>query len=102
MKKALFDTGFKIDEIKPEIGKTYPIFGILNDVEIEDGKIQAIVNTNIRAELIITDENQLRTLMSRIFDTGIFFVEIKQITEDGFIEGFCSTIIFGKRQVYEC
>lgn len=102
MKKALFDTGFKIDEIKPEIGKTYPIFGILNDVEIEDGKIQAIVNTNIRAELIITDENQLRTLMSRIFDTGIFFVEIKQITEDGFIEGFCSTIIFGKRQVCEC
>lgn len=102
MKKALFDTGFKIDEIKPEIGKTYPIFGILNDVEIEDGKIQAIVNTNIRADLIITDENQLRTLMSRIFDTGIFFVEIKQITEDGFIEGFCSTIIFGKRQVCEC
>lgn len=102
MKKALFDTGFKIDEIKPEIGKTYPIFGILNDVEVENGKIQAIVNTNIRAELIITDENQLRTLMSRIFDTGIFFVEIKQITEDGFIEGFCSTIIFGKRQVCEC
>lgn len=102
MKKALFDTGFKIDEIKPEIGKTYPIFGILNDVEVENGKIQAIVNTNIRAELIIRDENQLRTLMSRIFDTGIFFVEIKQITEDGFIEGFCSTIIFGKRQVCEC
>lgn len=102
MKKTLFDTGFKIDEIKPEIGKTYPIFGILNDVEVENGKIRAIVNTNIRAELIITDENQLKTLMSRIFDTGIFFVEIKQLTEDGFIEGFCSTIIFGKRQVCEC
>ncbi|MCS6961220.1 MAG: hypothetical protein NZT61_01780 [Deltaproteobacteria bacterium] len=102
MKKAIFETDFKLDEIKPEIGKTYPIFGVLNDLEISGSRIQARINSNIVADLIVTDDAQIKVLVSRIFDTGIFFVEIKEISEDGIVKGFCSTIIFGKKQVLEC
>ncbi|MCS6893548.1 MAG: hypothetical protein NZO16_03150, partial [Deltaproteobacteria bacterium] len=95
MKKTIFDIGIKLSEIKPEVGKTYPVFGVLSDLNFEDSRLVATINDNIKAELIVNDENQIKTLLSRIFDNGIFFVEIKEVCEDGSIRGFCSTIIFG-------
>ncbi len=102
MKKSFFSTGFNLKEVNPEIGKTYPVFGILNDLRIVDGQVRILINSNIEAEVYLGDKDQLKIMYSRIFDTGIFFIEVKEITPDGLIKGFCSTIIFGKSQAIEC
>jgi|YNPMSStandDraft_1061717.scaffolds.fasta_scaffold04084_4 hypothetical protein len=102
MKKPT-DMSLKVKSVNPEVGKVYPICGVLSDLEIiSQTEVVAKINDNIFAKLIINDPEHLKTLLSRILDTGIFFVEVQEISDEGVLSGFCSTIIFGKRQVIDC
>lgn len=101
-KNEVFENlGLKVSREEVEIGQTYPIFGmitkLLNDTP---GEVVAEINYSIIAKMNIADTERLNVLKERAFESGIF---ISTITAKGpKVEVDCKTVIFGKRQGYNC
>lgn len=96
--KNLFnDFGLELVHGTVEIGKTYPIYGMITDIiSTEPGQVVAQINRNIIARINISDSEKIETLRDRAFESGIF---VSRITEtEPQVEVECKTIIFGKKQ----
>lgn len=98
-------------EIKPgevEVGKTYPIYGMVTDIlEENENSTFVEINYNIRMKVSIDKtQNKLELIKSRSFEPGIFIALItkKHDSESDvkhFVEAECTTMVFGKRKEYE-
>ena len=96
--KNLFnDFGLELVHGAVEIGKVYPIYGMITDlISTEPGNVVAKINTNIIARINISDSDKIETLRNRAFESGIF---VSRVTEtEPRVEVECKTIIFGKKQ----
>lgn len=82
-----------------EVGKTYPLYGMVTkiiDEKMDDFTIQ--VNHKIVLKCSIQDENFVNQIKERAFEPGIFIATITQ-TEP--VSGDCSTIVFGRKKLEE-
>lgn len=91
----------------PEIGQTYPIYGMITAIEsTTDKNVIVIINFTMRAILNITEPDKVETLKQRAFEPGVFVMTITKINENADVtkenpiayEGDVSTVIFGKKQ----
>jgi hypothetical protein len=108
------DEKFQIGYAKTEVGQTYPIFGMLTDLnENPDMSFLTDMDTTmlgkqffqieVNKQIILfvpsrEDNNQelVDTLKNRMFDTAIFISTI--LENDPVVIGYCSTVIFGKQE----
>ncbi len=82
-----------------EVGKRYPIFGMITDfVNDELGNVIVEINFNIRARLQLLNENWIDFLKERAFETGIFVCTVLATSPRTEVE--CETVIFGKKQSF--
>lgn len=88
--------GLEVTTGDVEIGKTYPIYGMITKI-ISDapGSVIVEINFTIRANMSIPDSTKIELLKERAFEPGIFVSTIK--SKDCGIEVDCSTVVFGKR-----
>jgi len=91
--------GLEVTTGDVEIGKTYPIYGMITKI-ISDtpGKVEVEINFSIRAHMSIPDSTKIELLKERAFEPGIFVSTVK--SKDSGVEVDCSTVVFGKRQDY--
>ena len=91
--------GLQIAHGPVEIGKTYPIYGIITKlISDKPGDIIAEINYNIHAKMAIPDPEKIELLKQRAFETGIFISTIKAL--EPVIQVDCQTVIFGRPQAY--
>jgi len=91
--------GLEVSSGDVEIGKTYPIYGMITNLLNETpGEVIAEINFNIKARMAIPDQDKVDILKERAFEPGIFVSTI--VSKDGGIEVDCSTVVFGKRQQF--
>lgn len=82
-----------------EVGKTYPIFGMVTKVAEDSGEFVTIeINYNIIARVNVSDVEKINLLRERAFESGIFVVKI--IEKEPQVVVDCKTIIFGKKQSF--
>lgn len=99
--------GLSVQSNPVEIGKTYPIYGMITAIELEEPtQLTVIINNHIRATLNIRDENHLNLVRERAMEPGIFvatFIEELVVTENNPISHLASvkTIVFGKKRTYD-
>jgi len=94
-----------------EIGKTYPLFGMITDIlETKLGfnsPVKCVINFNILVEMQGITEEKLLTLYDRSLETGIFITTIEKCNKDADnksiyqYEGICRTVVFGRKQEAE-
>lgn len=90
------DNGLKVARSKVEVGKTYPIYGMITKIlDEQPEKIVVELNFQIQAELKYKSLDQLTLLKERVFETGIFVAKIQE-TEPKVVVN-CKKVIFGKR-----
>lgn len=90
------ENGLKVARSKVEVGKTYPIYGMITKIlEEQPEKIVVELNFQIQAELKYTSDEQLNLLKERVFESGIFVAKIQE-TEPK-VKVNCKKVIFGKR-----
>lgn len=91
--------GLEVTTGDVEIGKTYPIYGMITKVLSDcPGGVVVEINFSIRANMSIPDSAKIELLKERAFEPGIFVSTVK--SKDSGIEVDCSTVVFGKRQNY--
>ncbi|MCB0322802.1 MAG: hypothetical protein KDD69_04480 [Bdellovibrionales bacterium] len=91
--------GFTVARETVEIGKTYPIFGMITALRNErPGEIVAEINHSITAKMSISSDDRLETLKERAFEMGIFVATV--VATEPTIEVECSTVIFGRKQAH--
>ena len=89
--------GLEVTTGEVEVGKTYPIYGMITKVlNDEPGAVEVELNFSIRANMAIPDTQKIELLKERAFEPGIFVSTVK--SKDGGIAVDCSTVVFGKRQ----
>lgn len=97
--ESIEELGVKISSSEVEVGETYPIYGMITNVEdCGEGNIIATINNSIKAEMYISKEDRLNLLKSRVFESGIFVSTVKQKSPEIVVE--CQAVIFGKSQAY--
>lgn len=88
------------------VGEVYPLYGVVTDF-IDDGgdNIKLVINWNQLITINKPTEDKKNLIKERAFEPGIFITKITYKNEDYFhekskyyIEGVCSTVVFGKRQ----
>ncbi len=96
----LFDElGLEVAQGEVEIGKTYPIFGMITKlIDDEPGHVVAEINYNIIATMNIPDKARVEVLKERAFEAGIFFSTVT--SKEPNISVDCQTVIFGRKQAY--
>ena len=107
--KNLFESmGLEIQSSKVEVGKSYPIYGMVTDILENVNSLYVVVNYHIKLKIEKATEDKVNLLRERALDPGIFVVTITEMSEqDEFLEenitifGDCSTIIYGKRPEVE-
>jgi len=88
-----------------EVGKTYPLYGMITAIESEYPDVIVIVNRDLRLTLLIPadDPTKLNIIKDRVFEPGIFITTItkmeKDINQEYRIEGDVQTVVFGKKQM---
>lgn len=85
----------KLEPSQVEIGKTYPLYGMITNIineTFEDFTIE--VNYQIILKCFVKDANSVNIIKERAFEPGIFVTEITS-TEP--VSGNCGTIVFGKK-----
>lgn len=94
--------GLKVDSAVPEVGETYPLYGIITNIISEsDGALEVVLNFNIKLKLNVKDAEQRNIIRERAFEPGIFVTNILKKYEDGedfSFAGDCTTVVFGKKQ----
>lgn len=89
--------GLEVCAGEVEIGKTYPIYGMITNLLDETpGHVVVELNYSIRANMAVPDIGKVELLKERAFETGIFVSTVT--SKDNGIEVDCSTVVFGKRQ----
>lgn len=104
------DCTFDVVLDKCELGKTYPLYGMITSILSESPNVTVILNHDIKLTLLLNQEepdrtNKLNTLKDRVFEPGIFITTITNIHKDNNnpypIEGEVITVIFGRKQMTE-
>lgn len=91
--------GLKVCTGEVEVGEIYPIFGSITKIVDEaPGSITVEINHSIRAYMTIPDAEKIELLKQRAFDPGIFISTV--LSKNDVIEVECSTVIFGRPEVY--
>jgi hypothetical protein len=91
--------GLKVASGEVEIGRTYPIFGMITRlIDETPGQVVAEINYNIVAKMQIAEVDKINILKERAFESGIFLAKIT--SNAPIVEADCQTVIFGKRQAY--
>lgn len=89
--------GLEVMQGSIEVGKTYPIFGMITKIDKEGpGDVVVEINFNIKATMNISDEKRLGLLRERAFESGIFVSTVTKMEPS--IEVDCQKVIFGKKQ----
>ena len=98
-KIPLIDGEIDLELKIPEIGKTYPIYGIITDILCES-PVVIMVNNSIKLKCNITDDDgsKIKIIKDRAFEPGIFVATIEQRLDDGTYVGVAETIVFGKKK----
>lgn len=98
--KNFFDKfGLEVTTGEVEIGKTYPIYGMITKVlSDEPGNVVVELNFSIRANMSIPDTTKIELLKERAFEPGIFVSTVK--SKDSGVCVDCSTVVFGRKQNY--
>ena len=96
--KNLFsDFGLELTQGEAEVGKTYPVFGVITELtDLTPGSVVIKLNHTITAHLNLTNVEQIETIKERLFESAIFVAKILKTTPD--IEIDCQTVVFGKKQ----
>lgn len=96
--KQFFDQ-FAVTVGEVEVGKTYPIFGMVTKlISDHPGAVIVEINHNITARMTIPDQVKIDILKERAFESGIFISRV--ITREPKIEVECDMVIFGRKQAY--
>ena len=98
--KDFFETfGLELVEGEVEVGKSYPIFGVITKLAPIDGADLLIeLNYSIKAVVRGIEVDKIELLKQRAFESGIFVSKILAKEPELMVE--CQTIIFGKPQAY--
>lgn len=82
-----------------EIGKTYPIFGMITKlISDEPGNVICEINNSIRAKMNVNDVEKVNVLKERAFESGIFVSTV--VSKSPGVEVDCQVVIFGKKQSF--
>lgn len=93
------ELGLAISEGKVEIGKVYPIFGMITRIcEGTGDTIQVEINHQIKANLKIKSSERLEVLKQKAFESGIFVSKI--VSLEPCVEVDCQAVIFGRSQAF--
>jgi hypothetical protein len=90
-----------------EVGKMYPLYGMITSIESESPEVVVIINRDIRLRLLIPSDDleHLNVIKDRVFEPGIFITTItkveKDLNEQYRIEGDVQTVVFGKKHMTE-
>jgi len=76
------DGDFKFEMAVPEVGKIYPLYGMITEILCEDPFI-AMINNQIKGKFLITDPEKIEFIKGRALEPGIFISEIEQALDDG-------------------
>lgn len=89
--------GLEVAHGEVELGKTYPIFGMITSI-ISDklGEVVAEINYSIKAKMNIVDNVKVDLLKERAFESGIFVCTV--MAKEPQVEVECQTVIFGRKQ----
>ncbi|HMO01799.1 MAG TPA: hypothetical protein PKD37_02275 [Oligoflexia bacterium] len=88
--------GLEVAHGEVEIGKTYPIFGMITKILNEEpGNALVEINFNIHALMTLTEPSRIEILKDRAFEPGIFLSKI--VEKGSIIKVDCSTVIFGRK-----
>lgn len=100
--------GCGVQNSSVEIGKTYPVYGAITEIEkVNPGEsVVVIINRNIRAILNINEDSKVQLLYSRIFEPGIFATTFNKAlvpTDENPIayEATVHTVVYGKARSYD-
>lgn len=97
--KTFDDLGLKVSSGEVEVGKTYPIYGMITKLLSDTpGDVIVEINHNITARMSIPDPSKISILKERAFETGIFVSTVTSIVPS--VEVDCKTVIFGRPQSY--
>lgn len=92
--------GLEVTNGEVEIGRTYPIYGMITKLLNEDpGNVVVELNFSIKANMAIPDISKVELLKQRAFEPGIFVSTI--VSKDNGIEVDCSTVVFGRKQAFQ-
>jgi hypothetical protein len=88
--------GLEVTHGEVEIGKTYPIYGMITNLLSEQpGDVVVEINFNIKARMSIPELEKIKLLKERSFEPGIFISTVTSKEEGICVD--CSTVVFGKR-----
>ena len=99
--KNFFDKfGLEVTSGEVEIGKTYPIYGMITKVLSDTpGDVVVELNFSIRANMAIPDSTKIELLKERAFEPGIFVSTVKSKEAGVCVD--CSTVVFGRKQNFQ-
>ncbi len=95
------ELGIAVEEGQIEVGKVYPIFGMITRIDEEsqnDSKITVEINHNIVAIMNLKTEDRLNILKEKAFETGIFVAKVLELEPK--IQVDCQAVIFGRTQAF--
>lgn len=94
-----------------EVGKTYPVYGMITDILdsalINTSPVKCVINFNMLVEMNGITKESFATIKDRALEPGIFITTIEKYNKDADnkvtyqYEGACSTVVFGKKQLTE-
>lgn len=93
------ELGLAISEGKIEIGKVYPIFGMITEIlDCSGTDVIVQINHQINARLKIKSAQRLEVLKQKAFESGIFVAKILELEPQIKVE--CQAVIFGRTQAF--
>ena len=96
--------GLEVAEGAVEVGKVYPVYGMITKFikEDENEDVEVEVNFNMRVIMNFHGDlpEKLALLKERSFEPGIFITEVvsKGDEDDYGVVGRCTTVVFGRKQ----
>jgi hypothetical protein len=91
--------GLNVQEEDVEIGKVYPIYGVITSILDETFENFTVeINSSIILGCNIDNPENIEVIKSRAFEPGIFVTEITGLEP---VRGHCKTIVFGRKQETE-
>jgi len=91
--------GLEVAAGEVEVGKTYPIYGMITKVLDETpGHVVVEINFSITANMVVPERDKIELLKERAFEPGIFIATV--IDKQPTIKVDCQTVVFGRRQTY--
>jgi hypothetical protein len=88
---------FNFQMVEPEIGKVYPIYGMITEI-ISEKPFTILINNQIEGVCTLEDPEKIQTVKNRMLECGIFLTKIESKKDNNVFVGQIETIIFGKKQ----